>query len=278
MQKIIFLDIDGTLVNDYGVIPESAKLAVQKARGNGHYVFLCTGRSKAVILSDILEIGFDGVVCAAGGYIEVGENVLLHEKVKIKDIQRVVEYFNQNGIEYYLESCGGMYSSKNGKKQFRSILDKLLSENPEAKGQIEKGFLPFHDLLVEGKDLIREDINKISFLGSDVPFEIIQKEFEETFTVIPSTVAIMGKNSGELSLPGIHKASGIERLIQHLNIDKENTFAYGDSWNDIEMLEFVQHGIAMGNAIESVKKAADDITDTHNENGIYNSFKKYGLI
>ena len=68
------------------------------------------------------------------------------------------------------------------------------------------------------------------------------------------------------------------KVIEHFNISKEHTFAYGDSLNDLEMLEFVQHGIAMGNAHEAVKKVADDITDTHDENGIYNSFKKYGFI
>jgi hydroxymethylpyrimidine pyrophosphatase-like HAD family hydrolase len=67
-------------------------------------------------------------------------------------------------------------------------------------------------------------------------------------------------------------------LLQYLKIDKEDTFAYRDGLNDLEMLEFVQNCIAMGNAKEEVKKAADDITDTHNEDGIYNSFKKYGLI
>ncbi|MFJ5760508.1 HAD family hydrolase [Neobacillus sp. NPDC093182] len=85
-------------------------------------------------------------------------------------------------------------------------------------------------------------------------------------------------NSGELSVPGIHKATAISTLLQYLKIDKENTFAYGDGLNDLEMLAFVQHGIAMGNAKEAVKKATDDITDTHNEDGIYNSFNKYGLI
>lgn len=76
----------------------------------------------------------------------------------------------------------------------------------------------------------------------------------------------------------LHKATAIEKVIQHLNIDKEYTFAYGDDMNDIEMLGFVKHGIAMGNAKEIVKKVADDITDTHNDDGIYKSFIKYGLI
>jgi len=278
MKKIIFMDVDGTLVNDNGVIPESAKLAIREARKNGHLVFICTGRSKAELFPEILEIGFDGIIGAAGGYIEVGSEVLLHEVVKKEYVQQVVEYFNRHGIDFYLESNGGLFASKNCKMRIRSIIEKLLIEEPGAKEEIEKGIQPFHDSLIDDEGLFREDINKISFLGSKVPIEMISEEFTSKFTVIPSTVPVFGKNSGELSVPGIHKATAIEKLLEHLNIDQEDTFAYGDGLNDLEMIEFVQHGIAMGNAKEALKKAADDITDTHNEDGIYKSFKKYALI
>lgn len=278
MRKSIFIDIDGTLVNDNGVIPESAKRAVQKARENGHLVFICTGRSKAELFLEIMEVGFDGIIGAAGGYIEVKDQVLSHKRVKKEDVQELVEFFNKHEVDFYLESNGGLFASKNCKKHICTITEKLVLENPEAKKEIEKGIQPFHDALIESEDLLREDVNKISFLGSDVPFEMIKEKFQSKFTVIPSTVPAFGENSGELSVPGIHKATAIEKLIQHLKITKENTFAYGDGLNDIEMLQYVQYGVAMGNAKEAVKKVADDITDSHDEDGIFNSFKKYGLI
>ncbi|TWT06400.1 Cof-type HAD-IIB family hydrolase [Planococcus sp. CPCC 101016] len=278
MSKIIFMDIDGTLVNDKGVIPESAKQGIQRARRNGHLVFICTGRSKAELFPEILEVGFDGIIGAAGGYIEVEEKVLLHEQVKKADIKHLVDFFNQHEVDFYLESNGGLFASENCKKHIRAIIEKMMVENPEAKEEIEKGLQPFHDLLIEGQELVRDDINKISFLGSDVPYEVIKQEFQSKFLVIPSTVPAFGENSGELSVIGIHKATAIKKLIEHLDLEKQNTYAYGDGINDIEMLQFVQYGIAMGNAKEAVKKAADDITDSHDEDGIYNSFKKYELI
>ena len=278
VKKVIFMDIDGTLVNENGVIPQSAKLGVQKARENGHLVFICTGRSKVEIFPEILEVGFDGIIGAAGGYIEVEEEVVLHEKVNKEDLHHLVEFFDKYGIDFYLESNGGLFASRNCKNHIRAIVEKMISENPEAKEEIEKGLQPFHDILLEGQDLFRDDVNKISFLGSDLPFEAIKREFQSKFMVIPSTVPAFGENSGELSVLGIHKATAIEKLIEHLDLPKENTYAYGDGINDIEMLQFVQYGIAMGNAKEAVKKAADDITDTHDEGGIFNSFKKYGLI
>ena len=279
MKKIIFLDIDGTLMNDNGVIPESAALAVRKARENGHLVFICTGRSRNIIFPDILEVGFDGIIGAAGGYIEIGDNILFHEQIKKENIQQLVKFFDTHEIDFLLESNDGTFCSKNAKKRMLSAIERHLLDNPDFKEHIEKGFMPFYEMLIDGEDLIREDINKIVFFGSDdFPFERIAQEFESTFTIIPNTVSAFRKNGGELSILGINKSTAIMKVIEHFNISKEHTFAYGDSLNDLEMLEFVHHGIAMGNAHESVKKVADEVTDSHDENGIYNSFKKYGLI
>lgn len=278
MKKAIFLDIDGTLVNDKLIIPESAILAVRSARENGHLVFICTGRPKALIFPEILEVGFDGIIGSAGGYIEIDQEVLFHDLVKKEDLEHVVNFFNKHNIEFNLESNIGIYTSKNAKQHSRSIFERIQNANPDVKEEMEKGFKSLQDTFIECEDPIRDDINKITFFGSELPIDRIKEEFASKFTVIPSTIAAFGESSGEVSILGVNKATAIEKLINHLNIKKEDTFGYGDSWNDLEMLEFVQYGIAMGNAQEAVKKVANDVTDTHDEDGIYNSFKKYGLI
>lgn len=278
VNKAIFVDIDGTLVNDNGVIPESARHAIQAARNKGNLVFICTGRSIAEIYPDILDVGFDGIIGAAGGYIEHGNEVLLHERIQKEQVQLLVDFFNKHEIDFYLESNGGLFASINCKSHLQLIIDQFIKENPDSEDEIKNGLQPFYDVLIEGEDLVRDDINKISFLGSDIPFDEIKNYFQSHFTVIPSTVPMFGENSGELSLQGIHKATAIEKLIKHLNIDKENTFGYGDGLNDIEMLQFVNHGIAMGNAKRAVMDVADDVTGSPDEDGILNSFKKYHLI
>ena len=277
-KKIIFLDVDGTLVNDNGVVPESAKDAVRQARNNGHYVFLCTGRSKAEIYDEIMEIGFDGVIGAAGGYIEVNNEIILHKKVDREDVEHLVNYFDKNNIDFYLESNGGLFASKNCKKTLNKLVFEGVDKDSKLYKELEKGIGQFIEALIEGEDLIRDDINKISFLDSETSIETIRDEFKDKFNVIHCTVPMFGENSGELSVPGVHKALAIEYLIEHLGLSKETTFAYGDGINDMEMLQYVNYGIAMGNANEALKEIACDITGTHDEDGIYNSFKKYRLI
>lgn len=277
-KKVIFLDVDGTLVNDNGVVPESAKDAVRQARNNGHYVFLCTGRSKAEIYDEIMEIGFDGVIGAAGGYIEVNNEIILHKKVDREDVEHLVNYFDKNNIDFYLESNGGLFASKNCKKTLNKLVFEGVDKDSKLYKELEKGIGQFIEALIEGEDLIRDDINKISFLDSETSIETIRDEFKDKFNVIHCTVPMFGENSGELSVPGVHKALAIEYLIEHLGLSKETTFAYGDGINDMEMLQYVNYGIAMGNANEALKEIACDITATHDEDGIYNSFKKYRLI
>ncbi|STY35633.1 HAD family hydrolase [Listeria fleischmannii] len=69
-KQIIFIDVDGTLCNDYGQVPESAGIAIHKARQNGHKVYLCTGRSKAELTDDIKKIEFDGFIGAGGAILK----------------------------------------------------------------------------------------------------------------------------------------------------------------------------------------------------------------
>lgn len=275
-RKAIFIDVDGTFVNDNGLVPESAKTAVREARKNGHLVFLCTGRSTAELFDFIMDAGFDGIIAAAGGYVELQGEVLLHQRVADEDVRHLVDYFDAKGIDFYLESNGGLYASRNCKAHVKELLFGGLSE--AAKAEMAKGMNVFIDALIEGEDLHRNDINKISFLGSSVPIDTITKEFGDRFNVIPSTVAAFGANSGELSLPGVHKALAIEMLLEHMDFPREDTMAYGDGMNDAEMIEYVAIGVAMGDAREGLKAMADDITGTADEDGIYNSFVKYGLI
>ena len=98
--KAIFLDVDGTLVNDYGLVPDSARDAVRAARANGHLVFLSTGRSMAEIWPEIVEIGFDGYIAGAGAYVEISGEVLAHYHLTDDVVRHVVAFFAERGVEY----------------------------------------------------------------------------------------------------------------------------------------------------------------------------------
>lgn len=281
-RNIIFFDVDGTLVDvrparEY--IPESTIRAIQQARQNGHLCFLCTGRSKAEIYSHILEVGFDGIIGAGGGFVEIGDEMLYHHMVSSQAIHHVVDFFEENHFDYYIESNGGLYASQNLIQRLEKIIYGDLENDPQARKRKQTEPSHFIPSLKVGYDMHRNDVNKICFLEKEgFPFEEIKKEFESEFNVIHCTVPMFGDESGELSVPGVNKASAIETLIKHLGIPKENTYAYGDGLNDIDMLEYCQYGIAVGNAKQSLKDIADEVIGDIADNSIYESMKKHKLI
>ena len=281
-KKIIFFDVDGTLVDvrpSREYIPESTIRAIKETRKKGNLCFLCTGRSKAEIYPYILDVGFDGIIGAGGGFVEIGDKILYHKQVSLNEVTHVVDFFDTNGFDYYVESNGGHYASKNLIPRLERIIYGDLENDPNAVKLKEESPSHFIEALKEGYDLHRTDVNKICFLEHDAfPFETVYKEFEKEFNVIHCTVPMFGDNSGELSVPGVNKQYAIDKLIKHLNIPKENTYAYGDGLNDIDMLEYCQYGIAVGNAKEALKEIADEVTEDIAEDGIYNSMKKHGLI
>lgn len=264
-EKIIFIDYDGTLGDPFGNAPDSAIQAIHQAQKKGHKVFLCTGRSMAELYDEILAIGFDGIIAAGGGYIEVGGVCLYHRTFTKDEVVSICTYMNDHHIEFILEGNHDLYGSKHSKQQ----LEKNMTEH-------ERAYVD--SLVYDYTDSVYEKINKIVFFGVNLSLQIIADHFKNRFRIIPSTVPLYGDSSGEVTLPEIHKATAIEFVLDFLHIDRKDSFAYGDSHNDIEMLQYVHVGIAMKNSSQELFTICDDIAETASDHGIALSFQKYNLI
>jgi len=280
-KSIIFLDIDGTLVNTSAhpeMIPESAIRAVHQARRNGHEIYLCTGRSKAEIYDFIAEVGFDGVIGAAGGFIEVHGQEIFHETIRPESAAMAAKYFDDHKIDFYLESNTGLYASKNLIPHLEWITYGDVEHDPKARERKKQGS-SFINALIRDSAMPMEDINKICFLETNgSKYQDIYNAFHDEFYMVRCTVPSFGDESGEMSVPGINKSTSIRLLLDYLKADAADTYAVGDGMNDAEMLSCVHTGIAMGNAKEGLKAIADYITTDLMDDGIYNAFKHFGLI
>ncbi len=277
MRKAVFLDVDGTLVNDRGLVPESARSAVREARANGHLVFLCTGRSPAELWPEILAIGFDGLVAGAGAFVEVGSDVLVHRGLSAGEVRHVLDFFGSHHVDFYLQANDGIYATPAVQTRLRRLIGGA-STDALVLAELERGLFGFVDAIKVDADPFATVVTKVIYLFSAVTLEELRAEFGSSFVVIPSSVPLFGPTSGELMLPGVNKATGIDALLAHVGIDRADTIAIGDSYNDVEMLEHAAVGVAMGDAPQPVLDIADEVTAGVDEDGIRLAFLRHGLI
>ncbi|BCN29879.1 HAD family hydrolase [Anaeromicropila herbilytica] len=277
MGKIIFLDVDGTLVDYENRLPESAVDAIRKARAAGHRVYICTGRSKAEVYQNLWDIGLDGMIGGNGSYVEEHDQVVMHQLITKEQCRKVVDWLQGRGLEFYLESNEGLFASE----RFEERGDVTIKEYTKQKGKPDAEHMTIRKAFPEmifGGELYRDDVNKISFILDNYGDYLDAKDaFPDLHA---GTWGGRGEETlfGDLGVKDIHKGNAIEQLLNYLHADLADTIAFGDAKVDIPMLEYCAYGVAMGNGGPEIKKMADYITDDVEEDGLYHAFRYLGLI
>lgn len=277
MQYLIFLDVDGTVVDYHNRIPQSARRAINDARRQGHRVYLCTGRSKAEVYSELLALGIDGLICGNGSYVEdlnaAGEEEVVFEQTLTKQqCIDVVSWLTARKLPFYLECNAGLF----GSEDFITGAQPAIHAYSKSKGNPMTVKQVFPEMIF-GADLARPDVNKISFVLSSYQDHL---DATEAFPdLVSGTWGGRGADAlfGDLGVANITKANAVEKLLIHRGVDVAHTIAVGDAKVDISMLEYCHIGVAMGNASDDVKAIADYITDDVEADGLANAFAHYGL-
>lgn len=269
--RTVFLDVDGTLIGHDQVLAPSVTEAVRGARANGHLVYVCTGRSRAEIPPAIVEIGFDGYVSAAGGFVEHDGELLFSHLLPPDDVATIISFFETNGIEYNLQAFDATYPSRRLISRVAPMFARMgidLTEEIERENRLtHRGPAP-----VDG-------ISKATFFGEhQSTYRAVRDGLGERFHVITGTMPYLGEAGGEVNSPGTNKGSAIIELVDHLGRSVADAIAIGDSYNDVEMFEVAGLSIAMGNAVDEIKALADEVTTSVAEDGVWTAFRRHGLI
>lgn len=276
MSKIIFLDVDGTLVDYENRLPASAVTAVRTARARGHRVYLCTGRSRAEVYPNLWDLGLDGMIGGNGSYVEDHGTVVMHQMLTADQCRRVVDWLHDRGLEFYLESNNGLFASEH----FETAAQPALVEYTRRKGGNTEGLTVrtmMPDIIYGGR-LYRDDVNKISFLLSRYQDHL---DAAAAFPDLqPGTWGGKGETAlfGDLGVKGITKAHAVHTLLDYLGADAADTIGFGDAKVDVPLLEACACGVAMGNGGPEIKAAADYVTDDVECDGLYKAFDHLGLL
>lgn len=260
MDKIIFFDIDGTLFYSGIGIPESALRSIEQLKQKGHKIVICTGRSHGMIPDSYFKLGFDGMIIGAGTYVEYEGKVLNHQMMDKEEISKVIDWGRRKNLGIILEgNIHGYYDPENNEDYYRNVIRQTQADCEvmlyPLDGAIDIPKWTYHHMEPS-------KIHEVEQMMND-KFRGIYHEELQAVEFIPQD---------------INKAKGIEKILEYTGISRENTYAFGDSANDIDMIKYVKYGIAMGNAVKELLDIAPYQTARADEDGIEKGLKKFGLI
>ena len=262
MKNAVFFDIDGTIWDGKFEIPDSVGPAIRKLRENGNYAFLCSGRAMSNICSkELMDIGFDGTIAACGNHIEMNGEILYENSLTHDQVELIINVTKQCNMPVVLEGPFVHFISSSGFEDDPYV--DLLFERLGDKAK----YLDEYD----GK----EPINKFSAdILPDTDYETIKK------AVLPFMDIIMheGNVIVEFIPKDTSKATGIKWICDKLGIERENIYAFGDSMNDISMLEYAGHSVCMGGGAAEAKRGSEYVTADLWADGIKKGLEHYGLI
>ena len=256
----MFFDIDGTLVSfKTHEIPPSTIFALTQAKANGHRVFIATGRPPLIITNlGAIEHLIDGYVTINGALCFVNGKQIRCKSIPKEDVLTVVRDAQEKN--YGLIVIG---------EKDAAVLD------PE--GEVERIF---------GGELAVENLNLAKPLDVVLNQPILQltaffpEDYENDLME-----RIPGCTSGrwhpaftDITAKGADKGEGIKAMADYLDLDPQSTIAFGDGGNDTSMIKAAGIGVAMGNALESLKLAADYTTTSVDDDGVLNALRHFKIV
>ncbi len=266
MYKLIAVDMDGTLLKEDKTISDRTKRAIFKAKQKGVKVVLASGRPLEGLTNYLEELDLiseeDYVLSFNGSIVQNTKTKKIIRKniLKGENLIELYEIAQQIGVNIHAFSNEGCITPK-------------MSKYSELEGAINHIPVIEMDYATIQKE---EDIIKVMMVDEpEILEEAIQKlpsHLYEKYTIVrsaPYFLEFLSKHSG--------KGVGIEALAHHLGIPNEQVICIGDAGNDLDMIEFAGLGVAMGNAFEEVKTAANYITKNNQEDGVAHVIQKFIL-
>ena len=263
--KVAFFDVDGTIVDNHSkknqssdmeLVPASAVEAIRLLKENGITPFIATGRSPFMIEELLKGLEIDSFICTNGQYAVMNGRVMYEAPYSQALLDEIVAVAKENHVPLLWMPTHHYVLSGENQEVLLEALDNMNLPYPIIETNLEKPDYKIYQMVAG-----------------------VTKENEHIFEPIEEVRIVRWQPNGIDLLPKVgSKATAIEVILDKLGLKQENAVAFGDGLNDIEMLQTVGCGVAMGNAHEELKKHANYVAKPVYEDGIYNACKDLGLI
>ena len=265
IPKIIFSDVDGTLLNNSHKVLPGTVYAIRELKKKGIPFVIISARSPSGIRPILEENNFTCPMISYSGalILDENENVLYSEGFSREDAARMVEFIESN----QLDCTWNIYSMDTWIVKDRSDPRVRREENIVKANSIEGSASSLAPSAKVGKILLMCNPDKI------LDIEQSMKAAFPSMSIARSSNILI-----EIMQGGITKSTGVTELCRLWNIPMEDTIAFGDHYNDLEMLETVALPFLMGNAPEELKERFENVTASNNDEGIYKALLRLGII
>ncbi len=254
--KIIFFDIDGTLVDDEKKIPQDTKEAVLQVKESGMEVVIATGRAPYHARQVLQELGVNSFICFNGSYV-VNQGKAIHKKPldsnAMQELEALAEQKDHPLVFMGSDACFA------NREQHPHVIDSFHSLREPAP-EYRAGY--WRDQEIYQALLYCQQHEEPHYSLDNEHYRLLRWH-PYSMDVIPARGS---------------KADGIAAYLQHVGLTPADAVAFGDGLNDREMLSFVGMGVAMGNAHEGVKSYAKMVTKNNDAGGISSALKELRLI
>ncbi|MBM7689285.1 haloacid dehalogenase [Enterococcus ureilyticus] len=278
MIKAIFFDIDGTLVNDHGKALESTKKGIALAQEKGILCGVATGRGPVQLSQQIDALNFDFFVTYNGQLVYTQEETIHAAHFSDETLNRIISFSDR----YHRQIMFGSRRSLDGSSLMRFGQNKwakrivrylpkyfptTLVKNLISRFSIHRKEQRYREL-----EIVKEPIYQCVLLSPTSETQTLKEQLPDCHITRsnPYTVDIIPQSGSKLI--------GIQKCVEYFGFTLDEVLAFGDSWNDLEMLSGVGFGVAMGNAESEVKAIAKYVTQTNAKDGIYQAMKYYKII
>lgn len=268
--KLICVDMDGTLLNSEKKISERNIEAVKRATEKGVQIVICTGRmfTSAKYYAELLGIKAP-VISANGAYIrEKDSNEVIYKSVLGKEnCRKILEVVKKHGLSPTFHTTDSIIIDSMNSPYLDYM--KLGSNIPENR---DIGIKMVEDW-EETFSMLEDEITKCITIDSDLDRLYAAKQ--ELASISELEVVSSFSTNFEVMIKGVSKGRAVEVLAGYYNLRRDEVICIGDNENDISMIEYAGLGVAMGNSQERIKKIADFVTDSNDEDGVAKVIEKF---